>query len=66
MKTDSRLSAYCHGNADFLNVWEQCWPTHLHRHNDVLPEGVYCCLICYYDYVSVSIEKHGYTKFHLD
>ena len=27
MKTDSGLSAYCHGNADFPNVWERCWPT---------------------------------------
>ena len=27
MKTDSGLSAYCHGNADFPNVWEGCWPT---------------------------------------
>ena len=28
MKTDSKLSAYCHGNADFANVWERCWPTY--------------------------------------
>ena len=27
MKTDFGLSAYCHGNADFANVWERCWPT---------------------------------------
>ena len=27
MKTDSGLSAYCHGNVDFPNVWERCWPT---------------------------------------
>ena len=27
VKTDSGLSAYCHGNADFANVWERCWPT---------------------------------------
>ena len=27
MKTDSGLIAYCHGNADFPNVWERCWPT---------------------------------------
>ena len=28
MKTDSGLSVYCHGNANFPNVWERCWPTH--------------------------------------
>ena len=27
VKTDSGLSAYYHGNADFPNVWERCWPT---------------------------------------
>ena len=27
MKTNSGLSAYYHGNTDFPNVWEQCWPT---------------------------------------
>ena len=27
VKTDSGLSAYCHGNVDFPNVWERCWPT---------------------------------------
>ena len=27
MKTDSRLSAYYHGNMDFANVWERCWST---------------------------------------
>ena len=27
MKTDSGLRAYCHGNVDFPNVWERCWPT---------------------------------------
>ena len=27
MKTDFGLSAYCHGNADFANVCERCWPT---------------------------------------
>ena len=27
VKTDSGLSAYCHGNMDFPNVWERCWPT---------------------------------------
>ena len=27
VKTDSGLSAYCHGNADFPNVWERCWQT---------------------------------------
>ena len=27
MQMDSGLSAYCHGNMDFLNVWERCWPT---------------------------------------
>ena len=27
MKTDSGLSAYCHGNVDFPNVWERCWKT---------------------------------------
>ena len=27
VKTDSGLIAYCHGNADFPNVWERCWPT---------------------------------------
>ena len=30
----SGLSAYCHGNVDFRNVWERCWPartiTHIH------------------------------------
>ena len=24
VKTDSGLSAYCHGNVDFPNVWERC------------------------------------------
>ena len=28
VKTYSGLSSYCHGNADFPNVWERCWPTH--------------------------------------
>ena len=27
MKTDSGLSVYCNGNADFPNVWERRWPT---------------------------------------
>ena len=27
MKMYSRLSAYYHGNMDFPNVWERCWPT---------------------------------------
>ena len=31
MKTDSGLSAYCHGNVDFSNVWERYWPTNIQR-----------------------------------
>ena len=40
MKTDSGLSAYCHGNADFPNVWERCWPTHITK-GRLNPESVF-------------------------
>ena len=54
MKTNSGLSAYCHGNADFANVWERCWPPARSLYTKGLPplcDVLYmlctCTCVCY-------------------